>query len=452
LPTICPLVNMTPLVVGILREQRELRRRTVRQATEAESQGLAMRTDFSSAAAQLLLLSVVATCWLTTDQGDPYLKSLLQKGIERGYPGMAVLTQSTDGRIRSAAAGYSDLENHVPMRVEDAFHMASINKTFTAVAVLRLIDGGKLSLSTTLKQCLGEAVAKIPNAESITVAQLLDHSSGIYPTNNDPDYLTTIIGPRADPARVWAPAELIALASNDRNKPVGEPGHGHYYSDTNYILLGMIVERVSGQPFKEHLAQTLLVPLGMNSTYFYSSYLRRNAHPPVRTVQGYLFATDELRSAITVNARFKPVPGDQRSGGQLLNTTLAAERLDAAAGLVTTLPDLLKFASALFRGKLLSPKSQAFLMSVAEGMNMEPMDKKRIWAMQAIRKRFGVLIYKEGDSPGGVNTLMAYNPAKDEIFLGFTNVFGYFNEVDFLMDEVIGRLAALRTDSGSASQ
>jgi CubicO group peptidase (beta-lactamase class C family) len=392
---------------------------------------------FRAVAVQLLLLFVGGTCSFCANLGGPSLESLLQKGIDRGYPGVAVLTQSTDGRIQSAAAGYSDLENHTPMRVQDAFHIASITKTFTAVAVLRLVDDHKLSLSTTLKECLGEAVAQVPNAEHITVSQLLDHSSGIYATNNDMDYLKTVIGPKADPVRVWAPVELIALASKDRRKPSGEPGQGHYYSDTNYVLLGMIVERVSGRSFKEHLAQTLLVPLGMNSTYFYSSFLGKDAHPPEPTVQGYLLATDELRSVINVNAMFKPVPGDKRPGGQLLNTTLAAERIDAAAGLVTTLPDLLKYASALFRGKLLSKESQAFLMSVAEGMNAEPVGKKRVWAMQAIHNRYGVLVYKEGDGPGGVNTLMAYNPSTDEIFLGFTNIFGYFNEVDFLMD-VIG--------------
>jgi hypothetical protein len=74
-------------------------------------------------------------------------------------------------------------------------------------------------------------------------------------------------------------------------------------------------------------------------------------------------------------------------------------------------------------------------------MNDQPAGKKRVWAMQAIRKPYGVLVYKEGDGPGGVNTLMAYNPSTDEIFLGFTNIFGYFNEVDFLMDEVIGGLS-----------
>jgi hypothetical protein len=119
---------------------------------------------------------------------------------------------------------------------------------------------------------------------------------------------------------------------------------------------------------------------------------------------------------------------------------------------VTTLPDLLKYASALFRGKLLSPKSQAFLMSVAEGMNAQAVGKKRVWAMQAIHERYGVLVYKEGDGPGGVNTLMAYNPSTDEIFLGFTNIFGYFNEVDFLMDDVIGGLSTATRTPDSAMQ
>jgi D-alanyl-D-alanine carboxypeptidase len=403
-----------------------------------------------SVAVQVLLFCAATTYLFCTNLDDSSLKSLLQKGIDRGYPGIAVLIQSPDGRIRSAAAGYSDLEKRTPMRVEDAFHIASINKTFTAVAVLRMVDEHKLSLSATLKECLGEAVAQIPNAERITVAQLLDHSSGIYATNNDMDYLTTVIGPKADPARVWTPAELIALASSDRSKPSGEPGQGHYYADTNYILLGMIVERVSGRPFKEYITRTLLVPLGMNSTYFYSSFLGKDAHPPLRTVQGYLLATDDLRSVITVNNMFKPVPGDKRSGGQLLNTTLAAERIDAAGGLVTTLPDLLKYASALFHGKLLTSESQAFLMSVADGMNAQPVGQKRVWAMQAVHKRYGVLVYKEGDGPGGVNTLMAYNPSTGEIFLGFTNIFGYFNEVDFLMDDVIGGLSTVTSSPDSA--
>lgn len=392
----------------------------------------------------LALPAILVICWAAnafcTPNQDLELRSLLQPGLDRGYPGIAMLVESSNGKQFSAAAGFSDLENRTPMRVDDCFHMASINKTFTAVAILRLIDQGKLSLNATLKDQLGEAAGRIPYADRITVAQLLDHSSGIYPTNNDMEYLTTVIGPKADATRVWTPVQMIALAYKGRSKPAGLPGEGHFYSDTNYVLLGMIVERISKRPFKEYISRTLLEPLAMRSTYFYSDYLGENARPPAKTVQGYLLATPDLRSVIEPNSMFKPVPGDHRKDGQLLNTTLAAERVDAAGGLVTTLRDLVKFASALFRGRLLSPQSQQFMMSAGDDMKSQAIDKKRIWALQAVRKPYGVLIYKEGDGPGGVNTLMAYRPSTDQIYVGFTNIFGNFDEVDFLMDGVIGRL------------
>jgi CubicO group peptidase (beta-lactamase class C family) len=105
------------------------------------------------------------------------LKVLLQTGLAR-YPGIAMLVQSGNRKESSAAVGYSDLEKRKPLKVDAAFHMASINKTFTAVAILVLVDEGKLSLDSTLKDQLGEAVGRIPYADRIKVSQLLDHSSG----------------------------------------------------------------------------------------------------------------------------------------------------------------------------------------------------------------------------------------------------------------------------------
>ena len=84
-----------------------------------------LRPVFRSIALPLLLFLVGGTCSFCANLGDPSLESLLQKGIDRGYPGIAVLTQSADGRIRSSAAGYSDLEKRSPMRVEDAFHISA---------------------------------------------------------------------------------------------------------------------------------------------------------------------------------------------------------------------------------------------------------------------------------------------------------------------------------------
>jgi D-alanyl-D-alanine carboxypeptidase len=200
----------------------------------------------------------------------------------------------------------------------------------------------------------------------------------------------------------------------------------------------MIVERITGGSFKQHVSATLLKPLGMNSTYFYSDYLDPKSVPPVKTVQGYLLATPELRAIIPIHPMFPAVRSMKE--GELLNTTRAAERIDAAGGLVTTLPDLLKFASVLLRGKLLSPASQEFLFAAGKDMQQQPTGTARIRTLQSIRKDFGVLLYKEGDGPGGVNTLLAYDPARDQIFASFTNSFGFFNEIEFFMDEVIAVL------------
>jgi D-alanyl-D-alanine carboxypeptidase len=318
------------------------------------------------------------------------------------------------------------------MSAATGFHMCSISKTFTAVAILRLVDEGKLSLDRKVVDILDQPVVKrIPHISDITVAQLLDHSSGIYPTNNDPAYVNTLVGNDAFLGRVWTPVELVELATRPQNKPAAKPGEGHHYSDTNYILLGLIAEQASHQPLKAYIARTILDPLEMRATYFYSDVLLGMRTTPATVANGYIKLTKDLTDAVAFNPGFKsPRPG-------WLNASIAAERIDAAGGLVTTLADLHKFANALFRGKLLSPKSQAFLSAVKGEMVGAEVGKPKTRTLQGAMTPFGVVVFKEGDGPGGFNTLMAYHPRSDTIFLGFTNEFGNFDEVDTLMMDVM---------------
>jgi D-alanyl-D-alanine carboxypeptidase len=362
---------------------------------------------------------------------DP-LDLALANVLKRGWPGVGVLVESANGKVRIATAGLAIIESNTPMSVATGFHMCSITKTFTAVAILRLVDEGKLSLDSKVVDILDDPVVKrIPYIREITVAQLLEHSSGIYPTNNDPTYVNTLVGSDAFLGRVWTPLELVELATRPQNKPTAKPGEGHHYSDTNYILLGLIVERVSHQPLKAYIARTILDPLKMRATYFYSDVLLGKRTTPPTVANGYIKLTKDLTDAVVFNPAFKfPRPG-------WLNTSIAAERIDAAAGLVTTLADLHKFANALFRGKLLSPKSQAFLFAVSGEMVGAEVGKPKTRALQGAVTPFGIVLFKEGDGPGGFNTLMAFHPKSDTIFIGFTNEFGDFNEVDTLMMDVM---------------
>ena len=298
------------------------------------------------------LIVIVAACapLAATDsyaRTNERLKALLEEGVAKGYPGMAMRVEDADGHVRRAAAGYADLEHRLPMTVDSGFHVASINKTFTAAAALHLVDEGKVSLSATLEDVLGNAVAHIPNADRITVAELLDHSSGIYATNNDMDYLTTLLGPKAAPPSCLTPVQMMRCQTGSATAG-RRAGSGHYYSDTNYVLLGMIVEKASGVPFKDYIRKVYLEPLGMDSSYFYSDFLAGRVQPRMKVTQGYLLATKDIRGVIDINPMFKAVPGQTRDGDELLSMTLAAERVDAAGGIVTTLDDLAKFADPLF--------------------------------------------------------------------------------------------------------
>lgn len=380
----------------------------------------------------VLLLALAATAATAAGNAARPLEQALAKVMERGWPGVAVLVERPDGTVMTATAGLANIEANAPMTPTTGFHMCSINKTFTAVAILRLVDQGKLSLDRKVIDILDQSVVKrIPHIDDITVAQLLDHSSGTYPTNNDPAYLKTLIGSDAFTGRVWTPEEMVELATRLENRPSGAPGEGHSYSDTNYILLGMIVERVSGEPLKKHIARTLLQPLGMDATYFHSDVLQGKRSTPSTVANGYIKLTKDLTDAVTFNPRFT----SPRTGW--LNTSVAAERVDAAGGLVTTLADLRKFASPLFRGKLLSPASQAVLTAVESEMANVEIGKHKTRALQGAMTKFGLVLYKEGDGPGGFTTLMAFHPKSNVIFIGFTNEFGGFDEVDALMTDVM---------------
>ena len=269
---------------------------------------------------------------------DPALAHVM----ERGWPGVGVLVESGNGPVTIATAGLAKIETNDPITAGTGFHMCSINKTFTAVAILRLIDQHKLSLQTRIVDILPQPVVRrIPYIAEVSVAQLLDHSSGIYPTNNDPAYISTLVGREALTKRVWSPLELVELATRPENKPVARPGEGHHYSDTNYVLLGLIVEQLSHESLKAHLTRTVLAPLEMRDTYFYSDVLT-GKHPETANVaSGYIQLTKDLTDAVQFN------PGFTSPRPQLLNADGAAERTDAAAGLITTLADLHRFASAL---------------------------------------------------------------------------------------------------------
>lgn len=222
------------------------------------------------------------------------------------------------------AAGLADVAAGTPLETGARVRVASVTKTFVAVVALQLVQEGWLLLDHNVEHWLP---GLMPGGEQITVRQLLAHRSGLA------DYLTDgiVAQARREPERVWTPAELVAEAlRKPRRFAPGAPGRWAY-SNTNYILLGMIVERVTGNPLERELRQRIVEPLGLTGTAL---------APPTASTEG--LARGYVRG----------------KDYTALNMSVAW----AAGGLVSTAGDLGRFAEALMNGALLRPETLAAML------------------------------------------------------------------------------------------
>ena len=262
------------------------------------------------------------------------LDTVLRAAIERGLPGVALLVERDGELVYSGAAGVANIAQQIPLEATDRFRIYSIAKMFTAIVVLKLVDDGVLALNDTVAQWLDDpAVGRIPNVDRITLHQLLNHSSGIYDfadDNDSPFWQDAFLGPDADWEKVWSLEELLAYADGARHAPYFAPGEGVFYSNTDYVLLGMIVEEATGHRFGDELRSRILEPLALGDTF-----LPEGGEMPEGIVRGY-----------------------QLIGGELVDVSASnLSWLWTAGGMVSTTADLVRFGDAVFGGELISPAS-----------------------------------------------------------------------------------------------
>ncbi|MCP3799359.1 beta-lactamase family protein [Allokutzneria sp. A3M-2-11 16] len=243
---------------------------------------------------------------------NPGLQASLDEMTKNGAPG--VVAQLRDGdRTWIGRSGFGDLDRRTPVPRDARFRAGSVTKSLVATVVLQLVDEGRLSLDQ-------------PVLEDITVRALLNNTSGL------PDYLSDPVfaDPRVYGGRTFTPDELIEIALRHKGTT------GWKYSNTNYVVLGRLVERTTGKPVGEELARRVLRPAGMRSSYLPTTFPRIVG--PHAT--GYY-----LHGDITQN----PDPQPKLEPLTEINPSFAW----AAYGLLSTTEDLQRFYSALLSGKLL---------------------------------------------------------------------------------------------------
>jgi D-alanyl-D-alanine carboxypeptidase len=264
------------------------------------------------------------------------LQQLVAGVVEAGAPAAVALVRTGQGTWQGAS-GLSDLRTRRPARAGDRFRIGSVTKSFMAAVVLQLVGEDRLRLDDSLQQWLPGAV---PDGERITIRQLLNHTSGLY--NYTDDLLPRLTAMparqalRQMAARNFRPQQLVAIATS--HPPLFPPGTRFAYSNTNYILLGLVVEQVTGDRLAAQLHQRILVPLKLADTELPDS------HQGIRGPHVHGYAPPDQSW----------LPSDGPAG--LVDVTQTNPSWSWAAGaMVSSATDLARFYQALLSGRLLDP-------------------------------------------------------------------------------------------------
>ncbi|MER6578669.1 serine hydrolase domain-containing protein [Nonomuraea sp. NPDC001023] len=210
-------------------------------------------------AAGVLGLGTAAVSAATPSASGDAVQTSLDKLVRSGdFPGAVAAVRGRDGRVRDYTAGVGDLETRAEVPVNGMVRIGSHTKTFAATVVLQLAGEGKLDLDAPVEKYLPGVVRGNGNdGRKITVRQLLQHTSGLPNYTNFP----TLSGIRHT---YFEPRDLIDKAL--KQKPEFAPGTSYEYTNTGYVLLGLIVQKVTGRPMGEEVTNRIIKPLGLRDT------------------------------------------------------------------------------------------------------------------------------------------------------------------------------------------
>jgi D-alanyl-D-alanine carboxypeptidase len=268
---------------------------------------------------------------------DPVLAAKLQARVDRwlathGAPGVAAAVRLPDGAWWVGTAGYRIAGSTRRVLPGTPFAIASLTKTFVAALVLKLQEEGRIHIDQPISTWL----PGWPRAKRITVRMLLQHESGIYDYFANPRYESLVFD---RPRHRWRVGEILALAGPSYCLP----GACFHYSNTNYVLLGRIIKKVTGVSVAQNLRQRFIDPLGLRDTYFQGQELIGKV-----PAKGYLATAGGFRG-FADGSRFRP-------------NTSAATVANAAGALVSSVRDVSTWQDALLSGGLLAPESLAMMM------------------------------------------------------------------------------------------
>ncbi|MFI6569834.1 serine hydrolase domain-containing protein [Nocardia fluminea] len=353
-----------------------------------------------------------ATSTSATAQAEPAYAATLRPVItqlmkDNVIPGAVVVVKSPTQGDWTETFGTRVIGADDPMSVDDYFRIASNTKTMTSTVILQLVQEGNLALE--------DPIAKywpgVPNGDEITIAQLSEMRSGLYSYTFDLEFNAML---DSDPNKVWTPEELLAIAFSH---PVNfAPGEKFDYSNTNIILLGLVIEKITKMSAAENFQKRIFEPLGLKHTSLPAAtdYSIPDPHP-----QGYAFGTNV--STIDTFA----LPPEQQAAA-LAGTLQPSNATDAspswtwtAGAAISTVGDVATYVRALVEGDLLDEKMQRIRMDSIVPIDPAAPDVAG-YGLGIVR--FGLHLFGHDGQIPGYMTFMGHDPESDLTIVVATNL------------------------------
>ena len=274
------------------------------------------------------------------------IKRVMDDLVHQGVPGAVAAIYDTNG-LWTYACGYACIEDSTPMGTCYLQYLQSISKTYIAVAIMKLYEAGKINLDSPITKYLPEKIKKnIVDADKVTVNMLLNHTSGLPEYNYAPVYITRLL---QNPQRIFQPEEYI---DNIRGKSLDfEPGSRHSYRNTNYLLLALIADQITGDHGK-YIEEEIFRPLKLTHTFY-------------RIKQGNSYGNK------LVNSYW------DRYGNGILENISVLQNTNVASmvgddGIITTPEESILFLKGLIEGKLVSKSSLEMMQKWSLGDDGKP--------------------------------------------------------------------------------
>lgn len=307
-------------------------------------------------------------------------QTLLNDMVKNGVPGIMMSVYDPINGSWTGAAGKADLSQQINMRPCQISRVGSTVKTYTAVTVLMLAEEGLIDLDAPISQYLsGKHIDKIKNADKATVRQCLHHTAGMYNYIQSLQFQTASLN---DLIREWKPDDLLKYAHN--KSPYFQPGEDVIYSNTHYILLGMLIEKVTGKPFYQVFDEKIFQPLNLTMTRFAATDM-----VPQGIAKGYI----DLYSNLNV------IESTYYSGW---------DYYCADGGLISNPYDMNLFMRAIFDGQLINQTSLNEMMDWKTPQHVDPAFYPIRYGlgMFEIETEYGKVYYHSGDAIGYYANMM----------------------------------------------